>query len=104
MKIKKSIEINAGAEIIWPFLVEPTNIMKWCGPVKRILYTSEQHTGLKTIPQIYVGAKHVGGASETFDAVRNGSMQKMLEENNVSWNQSVDTDPYSFLPGWLHKR
>jgi len=64
----------------------------------------EQHTGLKTIPQIYVGAKHVGGASETFDAVRNGSMQKMLKENNVSWNQSVDTDPYSFLPGWLHKR
>ena len=30
--------------------------------------------------------------------------QKMLEENNVSWNRSVDTDPYSFLPGWLHKR
>jgi len=64
----------------------------------------EQHTGLKTIPQVYVGGKHLGGASETFDAVKDGSMQKMLEENNVSWNRSVDTDPYSFLPGWLHKR
>ena len=64
----------------------------------------EQRTGLKTIPQIYVGGKHVGGASETFDACRDGSLAKMLEENNVSWNRSVDTDPYSFLPGWLHKR
>jgi cysteine synthase A len=64
----------------------------------------EQRTGLKTIPQIYVGGKHIGGASETFDACRDGSLAKMLEENNVSWNRSVDTDPYSFLPGWLHKR
>jgi cysteine synthase A len=64
----------------------------------------EQRTGLKTIPQIYVGGKHVGGASETFDACRDGSLAKMLEENNVSWNRSVETDPYSFLPGWLHKR
>ena len=64
----------------------------------------EQRTGLKTIPQIYVGGKHVGGASETFDGCRDGSLAKMLEENNVSWNRSVDTDPYSFLPGWLHKR
>ncbi len=64
----------------------------------------EQRTGLKTIPQIYVGGKHVGGASETFDACRDGSLAKMLEENKVDWNRSVDTDPYSFLPGWLHKR
>jgi len=64
----------------------------------------EQRTGLKTIPQIYVGGKHVGGASETFDACRDGSLAKMLEENKVDWNRAVDTDPYSFLPGWLHKR
>jgi cysteine synthase A len=64
----------------------------------------EQRTGLKTIPQVYVGGKHLGGASETFDAVKDGSMQKLLEENNVSWNRTVDTEPYSFLPGWLHKR
>jgi len=64
----------------------------------------EQRTGLKTIPQIYVGGKHLGGASETFDACRDGSLAKMLEENKVDWNRAVDTDPYSFLPGWLHKR
>jgi cysteine synthase A len=64
----------------------------------------EQRTGLKTIPQIYVGGKHLGGATEMFDACKDGSLQKMLEENSVNWNRSVATDPYSFLPGWLHKR
>lgn len=64
----------------------------------------EQRTGLKTIPQIYVGGKHLGGATEMFDACKDGSLQKMLEENSVNWNRSVGTDPYSFLPGWLHKR
>jgi cysteine synthase A len=64
----------------------------------------EQTTGQKTIPQIYIGGKHVGGASETFDACRDGSLAKMLEKNKVDWNRAVDTDPYSFLPGWLHKR
>jgi len=64
----------------------------------------EQRTGQKTIPQIYIGGKHVGGASETFDACRDGSLAKILEDNEVDWNRAVDTDPYSFLPGWLHKR
>jgi cysteine synthase A len=64
----------------------------------------EKNTGLKTIPQIYVGGQHIGGATETFDAVKDGSLQKLLEENNVSYNRSVDTEPYSFLPGWLHSR
>jgi cysteine synthase A len=64
----------------------------------------EQRTGLKTIPQVFVGGKHLGGATETFDAIKDGTMQKLLEANNVTWNQSVKTEPYSFLPGWLHKR
>jgi cysteine synthase A len=56
------------------------------------------------VPQIYVGGIHLGGATETFDALIDGSLGKMLEENNVSWNTSVDTAPYSFLPDWLHPR
>jgi cysteine synthase A len=71
------------------------------GNIRKVI---EQRTGLKTIPQIYVGGEHVGGASETFDAIKDGSFQKMLEANSVTWNKDVDTDPYSFLPGWLHSR
>jgi cysteine synthase A len=64
----------------------------------------EQRTGLKTIPQVYVGGQHLGGATETFDAIKDGTMQKLLDHNNVTWNRTVNTDPYSFLPGWIHKR
>ena len=64
----------------------------------------EQETGLKTVPQIYVGGLHLGGATETFDAIIDGSFGELLEKNNVSWNRSVDTAPYSFLPDWLHPR
>ena len=64
----------------------------------------EQQTGLKTIPQIYIGGKHIGGATEMFDAAKDGSLATLLEVNHVSWNKSVNTDPYSFLPGWLHAR
>ena len=48
MKIRKSIEIAAVAEKIWPFLIEPANIMKWCSTVKKIVHTGEQRSGLKT--------------------------------------------------------
>ena len=64
----------------------------------------EQSTGAKTVPQIYVGGVHLGGATEMFDACKDGSLAKMLEENNVAWNEEVGSDPYSFLPGWLHSR
>ena len=64
----------------------------------------EADTGLKTIPQIYIGGKHVGGATDLFDAAKDGAMAKMLEANNVAWKTSADQDPYSFLPKWLHKR
>ena len=63
-----------------------------------------ERTGLKTIPQIYIGGRHIGGATELFDAARNGTMAKLLEETGVKWNETANRDPYSFLPQWLHAR
>jgi cysteine synthase A len=63
-----------------------------------------EQTGQKTIPQIYIGGQHVGGATELFDACKDGTMQRLLEENAVNYNKDVDRDPYTFLPGWLHTR
>lgn len=71
------------------------------GKIRRAI---EQRTGLKTVPQIYVGGVHLGGATETFDACKDGRLASMLDELNVSWNRSVNTDPYTLLPGWLHSR
>lgn len=61
-------------------------------------------TGLKTIPQIFIGGHHIGGATELFDAARDGTMQKLLDDSGVEYGKDVDVDPYSFLPGWLHAR
>ena len=73
----------------------------WGGKIRKAI---EAETGLKTIPQIYIGGKHVGGATDLFDGMKDGSVQAMLEANKVSWNREADRDPYSFLPKWLHKR
>jgi cysteine synthase A len=70
----------------------------------RIRRAIEQRTGLKTVPQIYVGGVHLGGATELFDASKDGRLAAMLNDNKVGWNPSINTDPYSFLPGWLHSR
>jgi len=61
-------------------------------------------TTSKTIPQIFIGGQYIGGATDLFDACKDGSLQKMLEENTVNFNKDVQDDPYTFLPGWLHKR
>jgi cysteine synthase A len=63
-----------------------------------------ERTGLKTIPQIYIAGEHIGGATELFDACRDGSMARLLDLSNVSWNTAIDRDPYSLLPGWLQSR
>ncbi len=63
-----------------------------------------ERTGLKTIPQIYIGGRHIGGATELFDAARDGTLQELLRENSVEWNEAADRDPYSFLPQWLQTR
>jgi len=73
----------------------------WGGKIRKAI---EAQTGLKTIPQIYIGGKHVGGATDLFDGMKDGSVQKLLEANGVTWNREADRDPYSFLPKWLHKR
>ena len=61
-------------------------------------------TSLATIPQVFIGGELVGGATETFDAYRSGKLQKLLEQNAVRYDTSMQVDPYSFLPAWLQKR
>ncbi len=71
------------------------------GKIRAVL---RERTGSPTIPQIYIGGRHIGGATELFDAFRTGEAQKLLEAGGVAWDQDVDDDPYSFLPVWLHAR
>jgi len=48
MKVWKSIAISAPPEKIWPFLVEPDKILKWCTTFRKFEYTGEQRSGVGT--------------------------------------------------------
>ena len=61
--------------------------------------------GSPTIPQIYIGGKHIGGATDLFAAYSDGSLGEMLAEHDIGMKEmSEDFEPASLLPGWLHKR
>jgi len=61
-------------------------------------------TGYVTIPQIFIAGTFIGGATELFDALREGRAQALMEAGKVEWDRRISDDPYSFLPTWLHPR
>ena len=63
-----------------------------------------QITGAPTIPQVFVGGEHLGGATDTFDAFNAGELQKMLAANAVPFDAAMTANAYSFLPKWMHPR
>ncbi len=71
------------------------------GKIRAVL---KQREGLPTVPQVYVGGRHIGGATETFEAYKSGELQRLLSESGVAYDDRADFDPYSLLPGWLHPR
>jgi cysteine synthase A len=70
----------------------------------RVRAALQARSKVTTIPQLFVGGTLIGGATETFDAIRAGTFQKLLADNNVTYDTTVKVDPYSFLPTWLHPR
>lgn len=73
----------------------------WGGKIRAAL---SAETTWNTIPQIFVGGNFIGGCTDAFDAWRDGSLQQMLENAGVQYDKSKTSDPYSFLPTWLHPR
>lgn len=70
----------------------------------RVRNALNARTGMRTIPQVFVGGEFVGGCSETFAAFRSGALQERLAAAAVSWQHERSPDPYEFLPRWLHPR
>ncbi len=71
------------------------------GKIRAVL---AKRTGAVTIPQIYIGGVHIGGATDLFDAWRKGSIQQALNEHKIPYDASAAIDPYTLLPKWLHPR
>jgi cysteine synthase A len=61
-------------------------------------------TSTRTIPQIFVAGKHIGGCTDLFDAWRDGSLRKLMDEQGIAYRRDVDLDPYTLLPRWLQPR
>eukprot|EP00887_Chlorella_sp_A99_P002819 scaffold6.g2819.t1 len=45
-----------------------------------------QVTGRSTVPQVFVGGKHVGGCDDTLAAKASGKLKQLLQEAGVSSN------------------
>jgi cysteine synthase A len=73
----------------------------WGGQIRNVL---KVRTKSPTIPQIFVGNRHIGGCTEAFDAFNDGRLQKMLIECGINLKKVDNVNAYSFLPKWLHPR
>ena len=73
----------------------------WGGAVRTALAA---RTGAVTIPQVFIGGRHVGGATETFDAFNDGTLSRLLEPLGQTVETAGAGDAYRFLPEWLHPR
>jgi cysteine synthase A len=71
------------------------------GKIRKVL---GQRTGSATIPQIFVGARHIGGCTETFDAFNDGRLEQLLAASGIPVKPRGKADAYSFLPKWLQPR
>ena len=61
--------------------------------------------GSPTIPQIYIGGNHIGGATDLFSIYNSGALESVLTNHDISMKELADDfEPASLLPGWLHKR
>lgn len=57
-----------------------------------------------TIPQIFVGGNHLGGATDVFAAFQSGKLMTTLDSLNIPRKQDLQLDSQSLLPNWLHPR
>jgi len=69
----------------------------------RVRAALRAHTGINTIPQIFVGGEFVGGCTEVLDAWKDGVFQTLLRRHGVEFDPAV-VDPYAFFPKWIQPR
>jgi cysteine synthase A len=72
------------------------------GEIRKVL---NSRLGSNTIPQIFIGGEHIGGATDFYAAWNEQRIQPMLEQHGVVYEDpGPDFDANSLLPKWLHKR
>jgi len=57
-----------------------------------------------TFPQIFVCGEFIGGCTDLFDGIKDGSLLTRFDQLAIARNKSVDTDPYNVLAARLVAR
>jgi cysteine synthase A len=70
----------------------------------RIRAALKARLGVPTIPQVFIGGRHVGGCMDLFAALENGSLPSLLDAAGVAFDRDVSFDPAELLPRWMHPR
>ena len=96
MKVNKSIDIVAPPEKVWPFLVEPDNILKWCITFKKFEYTTEQRSGVGT--PLYVEEKAGGPLMKL-----NFTVTEWVENEKLAFKMTSGTSVKSYEQRWVLK-
>jgi glutaredoxin-related protein len=73
-------------------------------PGQRVRAALTARSGMRTIPQVFVAGRLIGGALDVMRAQKDGTLPKRLREVGVAFDQSASADPESFLPKWVQKR
>jgi cysteine synthase A len=71
------------------------------GQIRAVL---NARVGSNTIPQVFVGGEHLGGATDVFAAFQSGKLQEHLKRVGIVPGDLGGRDPHELLPNWLHKR
>ena len=61
-------------------------------------------TTWNTFPQIFIKGQFIGGCTDLFDGLKDGNLLNLLKDENIPYNESITTNPYDFVPKWLHSR
>jgi len=71
------------------------------GKIRAVL---ARRIGSPTIPQIFVAGQYIGGCTELFNAHADGSLQRLLEDHGIRFDDNAQIDPRALLPQWVHPR
>ena len=93
IKVQNSIEIAAPPEKVWPFLVEPEKILKWCITFRKLEYTGKQHSGTGTT--FYVEEKAGGPLMKL-----NFTVKDWKENKKIAFSMTSGTFVKDYEQSW----
>ena len=72
----------------------------WGGDILRALF---DHTGMRTVPQVFIGGDLVGGASEVLAAAADGSLARRIQALPKPISMAPVQQPFDYLPKWVRQ-